>query len=98
MVPSSARAGVASPKNMRSFAMQINSKWGEGGSGLLRINTTSHEPKNAAVSIPYKNQWFYIEENDLQSKASFLLIQVLMGMQSGSSSSGAPVLTIPISS
>jgi len=33
----------------------------------------------------------------MQSKVTFHLMQVLMGMQSGASGSDAPVLTIPIS-
>ena len=41
--------------------------------------------------------WFYINDDDIQSKTTFLLMQVLMGMQSGASSSGAPILTIPVS-
>jgi hypothetical protein len=50
------------------------------------------------VAVEYHGAWFYVQADDLQSKATFLLIQMLMGMQSGASSSGAPVLTIPISS
>ena len=67
------------------------------GEKLLRIHSSKHAPNDASVAVKYKDSWFYIHDNDLQSKSTFLLIQVLMGMQSGASNSGAPVLTIPIS-
>ncbi|MBT5410094.1 MAG: hypothetical protein HOK75_07515 [Phycisphaerae bacterium] len=65
---------------------------------LLHIRTSLYRPRNASVAVEYHGAWFYVQADDLQSKATFLLIQMLMGMQSGASSSGAPVLTIPISS
>ena len=65
---------------------------------MLHIKSSESEPNNAAVAIPYRGYWYFIENNDMQSKAAFLFMQVLMGMQSGATSSGRPVLTIPISS
>jgi hypothetical protein len=94
-----ASMNVTIPSHMQDAVMPLGEGWVESDTPtLLTIKTSSSQPANAAIAISYKNQWFYIEENDLQSKATILLIQVLMGMQSGASSSGAPILTIPISS
>ena len=86
------------PSSMSHLVMPTDINWHKReGSRLLHIKTSSSNPSGSAISIPYKGQWFYIDDEDLQSKATFLLIQVLMGMQSGATSSGAPVLTIPVS-
>ena len=86
------------PSSMSHLVMPTDINWHKReGSRLLHIKTSSSKPIGSAISIPYKGKWFYIDDDDLQSKATFLLIQVLMGMQSGTTSSGAPVLTIPVS-
>ena len=87
------------PTSMIPLTLKKQKGWEDReGTRLLHIKTNSHEPKTAAVAVLYNDEWFYIQNDDLQSKATFLLIQILMGMQSGASSSGAPVLTIPLSS
>jgi len=86
------------PKELESVALSRTVGWSDrDGYRLLHIKSSSNQPSNIAVAIPYHGYWFYIEDDDLQSKATFLLMQVLMGMQSGATSTGAPVLTIPIS-
>jgi hypothetical protein len=90
---------VDMPASMVTQAIPVESGWSERASTrLFHVQTSSTKPSNAAIAIQYRNNWFYISEDDLQSKAIFLLLQVLMGMQSGTSSNGTPVLTIPISS
>ncbi len=89
-----ASRSVEIPDHMQELAMRIDSKWT--ANSKFRIRTSSHELNNASVAISYKDQWFYIADDDLDSKAYFLLIELLMDMQSGASSTGAPVLTIPI--
>ena len=87
------------PKDLEDKTISRASGWDDrDGYRLLHIHASSSKPSRASVAIPYQGYWFYIKDDDLQSKATFLLIQVLTGMQSGASSNGAPVLTIPISS
>ena len=87
------------PVSMATQALPVEKGWGEpAGTRSFHVQTSSTKPNNASIAIQYRNNWFYISENDLKSKATFLLLQVLMGMQSGTSSNGTPVLTIPISS
>jgi hypothetical protein len=86
------------PVSMATQALPAENGWSERASTrLFHVQTSSTKPNNASIAIQYRNNWFYISENDLKSKATFLLLQVLMGMQSGTSSNGTPVLTIPIS-
>ena len=87
------------PTSMASAALVKSKGWKDRqGARLMHVKTSSYEPNNASVAVQYNGDWFYIQNDDLQTKATFLLIQILMGMQSGASSSGAPVLTIPLSS
>lgn len=97
-IMSFASMDVDIPESLKDMALARTLGWSDrDGYGLLHIKSSRSEPNNVAVTIPYKGYWFYVEDDDLQSKATFLLMQVLMGMQSGATSQGAPVLTIPIS-
>jgi len=97
-IMSFASMDVDVPEELTSIALSRTVGWSDrNGYRLLHIYSSSSKPNHASVAIPYKGYWFYIKDDDLQSKATFLLMQVLMGMQSGASSSGGPVLTIPVS-
>jgi len=93
-----ASMNVEVPDELINIALPRNAGWDDhDGYRLLRIRNSKSKPRDASVAIPYEGYWFYIKNEDRGSKATFLLMQVLMGMQSGASTSGAPVLTIPIS-
>ena len=72
--------------------------WKEVTGDLLQVKSTNSliPPSNAYVSVRYRNAWFYIEDNDLNSKSTFALLIQLYDLQSGDSSGAAPVLTLPI--
>ena len=63
---------------------------------LLRVRSTSQRPPNAFVSVPYRGAWFYIADDDLESKSTFGLLAQLFSLQAGDSRSLAPVLTLPL--
>lgn len=64
--------------------------------GLLRIRSSEGKPDNAFVAIPYRGFWFYIDDSDLTSKSTFGLLTQIYSLKSGSSSKGAPLLTLPV--
>jgi hypothetical protein len=57
--------------------------WGGMFDGVLRIESASSRPENAAVSVPYRGNWFYIRDEDLQSKTTFSLLSQIMTLQAG---------------
>jgi len=67
--------------------------------GLFRVTsaTGSGRPKRAHVSIPYRGYWFYIDERDQASKATFSLLMELARLELVGKSGGGPVLTLPLS-
>ena len=71
--------------------------WSQTPAGkLFKIKSSSSYPDNAFLTIPYKDYWYYIADNDLQSKSTFMLLMQLFDHQSGRSKSTNPVLTIPV--
>lgn len=72
--------------------------WGETAAGSqFKVLVSKQEPKTAFLSVPYRGHWFYIEDSDLNSKSSFLLLSQLFNLQAGSISRPGPILTIPVS-
>jgi hypothetical protein len=70
--------------------------WKKVTSELFQIRSASSFPKNAYVTIKYRGQWFYIKDNDLDSKSTFSLMTQLLALQSGQLSSNSPLLTLPV--
>ena len=70
--------------------------WQNVTGGLLRVHTSPLKPLNAAVTVPYRRHWYYIDDNDLDSKSTFVLLGQLFALQAGGAESVAPVLTLPV--
>ncbi|MDR2735461.1 MAG: hypothetical protein LBB20_01285 [Puniceicoccales bacterium] len=65
---------------------------------LLKVHSSEEKPQGAFVSIKYRGSWFYINDNDLNSKTTFMLLNHLFNLQSGESKSIAPTLTLAVGS
>ena len=63
---------------------------------LLVIKSASKEPTNAAWAMFYRGSWFYIDDADVQSKYTFMLLTKLTAIQAGEIERTAPVLTLPV--
>lgn len=70
--------------------------WQELSGRLITIHSQESRPKNAYVTIPYRGSWFFIADNDLNSKATFGLVNLLFSLQSATGKGKSPLLTIPI--
>ena len=68
-----------------------------GGLFAVRYQAGDERPKNARVAVPYRGYWFYIDERDQDTKATFALLVELSRLELGSAKGGmSPVLTLPI--
>ena len=56
----------------------------------------NRQPDMAFVAIPYRGQWFYLADNDLESKSTFMLLTQLFRLQAGAAKSAGPTLTLPV--
>lgn len=63
---------------------------------LMNICSSPIKPKDAYVSIKYRDSWFYIQDCDLQSKRTFMLLLELYNLQAQERKASGPVLTLPI--
>jgi len=62
----------------------------------VKIRWSQSRPEGAYIAIQHRGFWFYIEDSDLDSKSTFLLLQILADLQAGSAPSAGPVLTLPV--
>lgn len=70
--------------------------WGQMTGDLFRVKTARQRPPAAAIAVPYRNHWFYVEDTDLDSKSTFALLLELFNMSSKASSASMPTLTLPV--
>lgn len=60
------------------------------------VQSSKGRPENAYISVPHRGYWFYIANDDLETKSSFLLLQLLFSLQAGQSEASGPTLTLPV--
>jgi hypothetical protein len=71
--------------------------WDETPAGqLFKVHSSHSYPDNAFLAVKYRDYWFYIADNDLQSKSTFLLLTQLFELQSGQNQVDGPTLTVPL--
>jgi len=64
---------------------------------LVSIRSQTRKPDNAQVSIKYRGLRFYIDDSDLNTKYSFLLLDQLAALLGGKVEKAGPPLTLPVS-
>jgi hypothetical protein len=63
---------------------------------VFHIRQSNEQPEMAFVAIPYRGNWFYLADNDLDSKSTFMLLMQLFRRQAGATKAVGPTLTIPV--
>lgn len=89
---SDAAEGVASPR-VKSDGSPFD--WTGSRGQLFRVNSSSTEPEGASVKVFYRDSWFYIADNDADSKVTFALLSMLVTLQSGDTTKITPLITLP---
>ena len=71
--------------------------WNETPAGrLFNIRTSEEQPQNAYIATRYRGHWFYIEDTDLETKSTFMLLRQLFDLQAGQTNPQVPALTLPV--
>jgi hypothetical protein len=73
----------------RNISDQIDVTW-------LRIHSSPTEPTNAWIKIKFNDAWFYIVDNDLNSRSSFTLLDAMFASVVGNVPGAKPLLTLPV--
>ena len=66
------------------------------GASDLVIKSSKSEPSNATLRIKYQDYWFYIKDNDLESRETFAMLNALYAVIGGTVPGAHPVLTLPV--
>jgi len=63
---------------------------------LIRILSSSQKPDDACAAVPYRQEWYWIDDKDFASKRLFSFIMFLFTLTDTGEKQGAPVITIPV--
>src|SRR5262249_31374078 len=66
--------------------------------GLFAVHACrGHKPPATAyVAVKYRDYWYYVDDRDHASKATFALVLQLSRLDFGRQQPGAPLLTLPV--
>ena len=72
--------------------------WQQVTRGLFRVSSAAGKkpPPCAHVSVCYNGYWFYIDERDRDTKATFALLVELSRLELGAKAGSSPILTLPL--
>jgi hypothetical protein len=62
---------------------------------LLKVRCGSTAPSDAHVAVNYRNQWFWIDDRDRQSKQMFNFMMFMFSLTETGSTQAAPIVTVP---
>ena len=74
-----------------------NFNWQNILSDLFVVYSQKEKPSNASVKVKYRGHWFFIKDNDMESKYTLMLLNQISALQSGDLEKVGPVLTLPVS-
>lgn len=66
-----------------------------GISPLIRIRSSKEKPNRAFIAVQYRDNWFWIDDDDLESKDVFAQLMELFTMIDTGPRQNQPVVTIP---
>ena len=62
---------------------------------LVCIRSSKEKPADAFVAVPYRNQWFWIDDRDLKTKRAFAFMMFLFTLADTGEKEALPLITIP---
>lgn len=63
---------------------------------LMTISWSYNRPDHYYLAVPYRGYWFYIDDRDVSSKRTFVLLQQIYNLQAKQQEKEGPLLTIPL--
>lgn len=69
--------------------------WSQVTKSVMAVKSSKGKPERAYVAIKYRDYWFYVDDTDRNSKATFALLHYLISLQSTAGNGKMPLLTLP---
>jgi hypothetical protein len=85
------RAMITRNKNGQPF------DWSLVVGDLVDVRSKTEKPGNAHTAVKYRGAWFFIDDSDLNTKYTLLLLEQLAALLGGKVKKAGPVLTLPVS-
>ena len=63
---------------------------------LFRVESSDTRPESAFRAVRYRNSWFYIRDDDPESKGTFMLFGSLLSLRAGEAPKSSTALTLPV--
>jgi hypothetical protein len=63
--------------------------------GRVRIHSGAAAPEDAFVAISYRKRWYWIDDNDVQTKRAFSALMLLFTLTDETGAESLPLITIP---
>jgi hypothetical protein len=88
-VPKEDEPGATQPKMNPTPSAQVVQR-------RFKVRVGSSRPARSYTSVKYRGNWYWIEDNDLDSKRIFALMILLFSFGDSKPEEALPVLTIPV--
>jgi hypothetical protein len=62
---------------------------------LMRILSSPQKPDDSFAAVPYRQEWYWIDDKDFASKKLFSFIMFLFTLTDTGDKQGAPIITVP---
>ena len=70
--------------------------WSKLTGKVMTIRSQKDRPTDVAVAVRYRGWWFFLADNDQNSKITFSLLNTLFQLQAAAGSGKSPLLTLPV--
>ena len=70
--------------------------WRNISEDLFTIESSATRPQDAFLAVQYRDHWFYIRDNDVVTKDTFVLIETLLALRAGEVPQSNTQLTMPL--
>ncbi|MBI1285636.1 MAG: hypothetical protein GC183_15120 [Thiobacillus sp.] len=93
-----ASRGVAVPAEHVAVGIVRADTMAEHERSPLVVHASRERPLQASIATRYRDYWYFIDEGDVTSKQTFLLLRTLVGLRLDAGAKGqlAPILTVPV--
>jgi hypothetical protein len=90
--------GIDLPAGDESNGRALPGLWKPGDArapAMVKIRSGKTPPTGAYASVPYRGQWYWIDDTDIASKRTFTFLMILFSLAETGQSAAAPIVTVP---